>query len=57
MNYLFCHFRFVRDLYTTVWNFKHRAWVRFAKRHMLWLNVTQDYIKEFENKPIWPTHE
>lgn len=37
----------VRALRNAWWRWKLRAWVRFADRHRLWLNVTPRYCDEF----------
>lgn len=46
---------FLRDILLAKWNWKYRTWIRFAKRNHLHVNVTERFLEERKDWPIWPT--
>ncbi len=46
-----------RDLRWAVRRYFFRRWIRYAKRHLLWVNVTRDYLEDMDNTPLWPKYD
>lgn len=46
-SFLWRKIKFIRDIQYWFFNWKFKQWCKFAKKHGLWVNITEDYLNRF----------